>query len=297
MENIRIIPRLDIKGPNLVKGIHLEGLRVLGKPWDFAVKYYADGADELLYMDVVASLYGRNNLLDIVSKTAENIFIPLTVGGGVRTLEDIRKLLRAGADKVAINTAAISNFDFIREAANTFGSQCIVISIEAKRVTADGKYEAFTDNGRERTGVNIFEWAEQAVILGAGEILITSIDCEGTGFGYDLKLIEKISSLVPVPVIACGGAGNMDHVLDVIKRGKVNAVSAASIFHYDTLRTEQVDFDKFKEEGNIEFIKQRGEKQFMMDRFNLTSISRLKQFLCESGIPCRKTQKDLSLDE
>jgi len=188
MRSFRIIPRLDIKGPNLVKGIHLEGLRVLGKPEDFAFQYYLDGADELLYMDVVASLYGRNNLLEIVRATAEKIFIPLTVGGGIRSIEDIRNLLRAGADKVAINTAAINNPDLIKEAAKTFGSQCIVVSIEAKKKEG-GAYEAYTDNGREMTGVEVLSWAKRAVDLGAGEILVTSIDIDDD---LDFRIAEYL---------------------------------------------------------------------------------------------------------
>ena len=227
---IRIIPRLDIKGPNLVKGIHLEGLRVLGKPWDFALKYYENGADELIYMDVVASLYGRNNLSDIVKKTAENIFIPLTVGGGIRSLDDIKTLLRSGADKVAINTAAIHNSQLISESAEAFGSQCIVVSIEAKR-TGD-KYKAFTDNGREPTGKDVYEWAKEAVDLGAGEILLTSIDKEGTGQGYDLELCARVAESVSVPVISCGGCGKPEHLMDVVEKGKADAISAASVFHY-----------------------------------------------------------------
>jgi len=193
-ENIRIIPRLDIKGPNLVKGIHLEGLRVLGKPEQFARSYYEQGADELLYMDVVASLYGRNSLLNIIEDTAKNIFIPLTVGGGIRSLEDIQKILRAGADKVSINTAAIRNPELIQSAANKFGSSTIVVAIEAL-LMPNGKYEAFTDNGREPTGVNVFEWALRAEKLGAGEIMVTSIDKEGTGKGFDVELIAKIGKL------------------------------------------------------------------------------------------------------
>ena len=165
----RIIPRLDIKGPNVVKGVHLEGLRVVGDPAELALRYYEEGADELLYMDIVASLYGRNNLLPIVERTAREIFVPLTVGGGVRTMEDIYKLLRAGADKVAINTAAVRNPPFIRQAAKTFGSQCIVVSIEAK-LREPGRWEALTDNGREKTGIDACEWALRAAELGAGEV-------------------------------------------------------------------------------------------------------------------------------
>src|SRR2546423_13233654 len=180
MENVRVIARLDIKGPNLVKGIHMEGLRVLGKPEDFAEYYYRTGADELMYIDVVASLYGRNSLLDIVRRTAQEIFIPLCVGGGLRSVDDIRAVLRAGADKVSINTAAIRRPALIKEAAETFGSSTIVVSVEAIR-KPDGKYEAYTDYGRERTGVDAVAWAQEAASLGAGELVVTSINQEGTG--------------------------------------------------------------------------------------------------------------------
>ncbi len=274
----RIIPRLDIKGPNLVKGIHFEGLRVLGKPWDFAFKYYKEGADELLYMDAVASLYERNSLLDIVHATAKKIFIPFTVGGGIRTIEDIKKLLRAGADKVAMNTAAIRNPHFIREAAGIFGSQCIVISIEAK-MGPNGTYEAMTDYGRERSGKDALLWAKEATELGAGELLVTSVDREGTGIGFDLELIQKIAMSVSVPVIAAGGAGKAEHVLDALQRGRADAVAIASIFHY---LEYQCDENEFQTEGNIEFLKQANSgRSFMKDRLSPIRIKDLKNFLKE----------------
>lgn len=285
-KNIRIIPRLDIKGPNLVKGIHLEGLRVMGKPEDFAEEYYNSGADELLYMDVVASLYGRNNLQEIVRRTAENIFIPLTVGGGIRSIDDIRAILRAGADKVAINTAAIKNPKLIAEGAKTFGSQCIVVSIEAKR-KSDGEYEAYMDNGREKTGVEVFEWAKHAAELGAGEILITSIDNEGTGKGYDVDLISRISESVNVPVIACGGAGKMEDFADAIHNGKADAVSAASVFHYFLVK-KNLDVGKFKEEGNVEFLKRANIGEHVrFGKINTFTITDLKNYLLNNGIACR----------
>lgn len=285
MSNIRIIPRLDIKGPNLVKGIHLEGLRVLGKPWDFARKYYFDGADELIYIDAVASLYGRNNLSDIVKKTSANIFIPLTVGGGIRSLDDIRELLRAGADKVAINTAAISNPELIKKGAEAFGSQCIVASIQAKQIGE--KYFAYTDNARENSGIDVYEWAGKLVELGAGEILITSIDRDGTGKGYDIDLIRNIAQNVSIPVIAAGGGGNMGHLLDAVKNGKADAICAASIFHYNYIETD-FNVDNFSEEGNIEFIKNnRDNVSFMRNRISPKSIKELKLFLIGNGIECR----------
>jgi cyclase len=279
--NVRIIPRLDIKGPNLVKGIHLEGLRVLGKPSQFARYYYTHGADELIYLDVVASLYGRNNLLNIVKLTSREVFIPLTVGGGIRTLDDIRVLLRAGADKVSINTMAIHEPQLIRQASQRFGSSTIVVSIEAIK-KSDGSYEAFTDNGRERTGLNVFQWAVKAAELGAGEILLTSIDTEGTGKGFDLELVRTVSESVHIPVIACGGAGSMEDVRDVILSGKADAVSIASILHYDAIGHFLEEGD-FSVEGNIEYL--RSGKKF--SSIEPTSVPRLKFFLSEAGISCR----------
>jgi len=231
MQNIRIIPRLDIKGLNLVKGIHLEGLRVVGKPEKAALKYYQQGADELLFIDIVASLYGRNNLLELIQSTAQNVFIPLTVGGGIRNVDDIRNILRAGADKVAINTAVVNNPMLIKKAAETFGSQCVVVSIETIK-TGENKWEIFTENGREKTGIDTLEWADRVCDLGAGEILLTSIDREGTK-SFENDLVNRIATKVPIPVIACGGAGNPDHVRQVISDGCGDAVSIASILHYD----------------------------------------------------------------
>ena len=230
MAGIRVIPRLDIKGPNLVKGVHLEGLRVVGAPEEFARRYSAQGADELLYVDIVASLYQRNSLIDIVERTASEIFVPLTVAGGIRSTEDIASLLRAGADKVAINTAATRRPEFILEAARMFGSQCIVLSIEAKR-RGPTSWEAYTDNGRERTGRDAVAWAHEGVALGAGEVLVTSVDQEGTGRGYDVELVAAIAPTVPVPVIACGGAGDPDDVVAVVRDGHADAVALARILH------------------------------------------------------------------
>jgi cyclase len=231
MAGIRLIPRLDIKGPNLIKGIHLEGLRVVGDPQEYARRYYEQGADELIYMDIVASLYGRNSLRDIISRTAQDIFIPLTVGGGIRSVDDVRELLRAGADKVAINTAAVKRPELITEVSRTFGSQCMVLSIEAKRI-GNCRWEVFTDNGRERTGLDVVTWAHKAVSLGAGEILLTSVDQEGTRKGFDVELINAVAGACPIPVIASGGMGSTDHLEDVCKRGLADAVAMADILHY-----------------------------------------------------------------
>lgn len=234
MAGIRLIPRLDIKGPNLIKGIHLEGLRVVGDPQEYARRYYEQGADELIYMDIVASLYGRNSLRDIVSRTARDVFIPLTVGGGVRSVDDVRELLRAGADKVAINTAAVQRPQLISEVSHTFGSQCMVLSIEAKKL-GNGRWEVFTDNGRERTGRDVMEWVAQATELGIGEILLTSIDQEGTRKGFDVELVRKVTAVTTVPVIASGGMGSVDHLVDVCERGQADAVAIADALHYNRL--------------------------------------------------------------
>jgi cyclase len=234
VRNVRLIARLDIKGPNLIKGVHLEGLRVIGDPQKYARRYYEAGADELLYIDIVASLYGRNNLLDVVRRAAEEVFIPMTVGGGIRSVEDVRGVLRAGADKVAINTAAVRRPELISEVATRFGSQCAVLSIEAKRV-ANGRWEAYTDNGRERTGRDVVEWARRGVELGAGEILLTSIDQEGTRKGFDLGLVRAVTDAVQVPVIASGGMGSADHLVSVVTEGGADAVAMADVLHYERL--------------------------------------------------------------
>jgi cyclase len=226
----RLIARLDIKAPNLVKGINFEGLRVIGNPAEHALRYYADGADELLYIDIVASLYGRNSLTDLVERTAAQIFVPLTVGGGIRSVEDIQKLLRAGADKVAINTAAVARPELLREAAHVFGSQCIVLSVEAKK-TGPSTWEAYTDNGREKTGLNAVDWIRRAVDLGAGEVLLTSVDCEGARRGLDLELIEAVAPHISVPLIASGGAGSAEHISSALA-ARADAVAVASLLHY-----------------------------------------------------------------
>jgi cyclase len=231
MKNIRIIARLDIKGPNLVKGIQFEGLRKLGNPNEFARKYYLEGIDEILYIDTVASLYDRNNLQDIVRETTKDVFVPITVGGGIRKIEDVKEVLRLGADKVAINTAAIKNPELIREVANVFGSQCMVLSIQAKR-TGPKRWEAYYDNGREKTGIDVLEWAKQGCQLGAGEILLTSVDMEGTQKGFDYELIREVSTAVPIPVIAGGGCGQAEDFVRVVKEGLADAVTVASILHY-----------------------------------------------------------------
>jgi cyclase len=231
MSNLRIIPRLDIKGPNLIKGIRLEGLRVIGDPQEHAIRYYEAGADELVYMDIVASLYGRNNLSDIISRAAKNVFIPITVGGGIRSVDDARHILRSGADKVAINTAAIGRPALITEVARRFGSQATVLSIEAKQV-GPAKWEAYTDNGRERTGLDVLEWVRRGVELGAGEILLTAVDREGTRSGFDIDLVRTVCAAVPVPVIASGGMGSLEHFVSAAQQGNADAIAMADVLHY-----------------------------------------------------------------
>lgn len=228
----RLIARLDIKGPNVIKGIHLEGLRIVGQPGPMARRYYDEGVDEIIYMDTVASLYGRNNILPVVEDAARDIFVPMTVGGGIRTINDIVAALRAGADKVAINTAAIARPDFLREAAETFGSQCIVLSVEAKR-RSEERWEALTDNGRERTGVDVLDWVAEAEQLGAGEVLVTSVDAEGTRRGFDHDLFHAVRARVSVPVIGSGGAGEAADVAAAVVEDGLDAVACASLFHYE----------------------------------------------------------------
>lgn len=234
MSNFRLIPRLDIKGPNLIKGVHLEGLRIIGDPQEHAVAYYKAGADELVYMDIVASLYGRNNLSHIIQRAAENVFVPITVGGGIRSVDDARHLLRCGADKVAINTAAVARPELISEVAHRFGSQAMVLSIEAKQI-ASGKWEAYADNGRERTGLDVVAWARRGVELGAGEILLTSVDREGTREGFDVELTRQVSEAVSVPVIASGGMGKLADLVEAAVAGKADAVAMADVLHYKRL--------------------------------------------------------------
>lgn len=286
LSNIRIIPRLDIKGPNLVKGIHLEGLRVLGKPEYFAKYYYEHGADELIYQDVVASLYDRNSLHEIISRTAKEIFIPLTVGGGLRTLDDIKQVLRSGADKVALNTATIKNPQFIKEASRKFGSSTIVVAIEAIK-QPDGRYLAFIDNGREHTGMEVKQWAQQAEELGAGEIIITSVDKEGTGEGFDINLVKLITEAVGIPVIAHGGAGKTGNMISTVTEAKADALAFASTLHYNLI--EQLRTDTQNGEGNISFI-QSGRSFSMIPK---SSIEQIKTDLQANGIPCRPVHSAL----
>ena len=272
---VRVIPRLDIKGPNLVKGIMLEGLRVLGKPEAFARHYAAEGADELLFVDVVASLYGRNSLSEIVARVAREVFIPLTVAGGLRTLDDIHTALRAGADKVALNTAAHQRPALIREASRRYGASTIVVSIEATR-RPDGQYEALTDNGRERTGRDAVAWAREMADAGAGELLVTCIDREGTGRGYDLELLHQIADRVAIPVVASGGAGTADDVLAAIEI--TGAAAVASVLHYDLLPRLDQSGESFAPEINLAHLTRPG-----FARITPAPLAEVRQALAARG--------------
>jgi cyclase len=231
VRNLRLIARLDVKGPNLIKGVHLEGLRIIGSPAEHALRYYQQGADELIYMDSVASLYGRNHLEEIISSAVNDIFCPITVGGGIRSVDDAAKVLRAGADKVAINTAAIADPDLITRLAHRFGSQSVVLSVEAKQI-AEQRWEAYTDNGREPSGLDVLDWIKTGVKLGAGEILLTSVDREGTRKGFDIQLVRVATDAVQIPVIASGGMGKPEDLLPVVNIGNADAIAMADILHY-----------------------------------------------------------------
>ena len=237
--NIRLISRLDIKGSYLIKGIHLEGLKKLGNPNEFAKRYYKDGIDEILYMDIVASLYGRNNLQEIIKETVKDIYVPITVGGGIKSVDDVREILKCGAEKVAINTAATKNPELIKQVSKRFGSQSIVISIEAKKIH-DNKWEVYTENGREKTGLDVLDWAQQVDNLDAGEILLTSIDQEGTLKGFDYNLIKTVSDNVSIPVIASGGMGNIDHAINVVKDAHADAIAIANVLHYEKMSANMI---------------------------------------------------------
>jgi len=237
---MRVISRLDIKNEFVIKGIHLEGLRKVGDPIDLAVEYYRSGIDEIIFMDAVASLYDRNNVFHIIEKACKQVFIPITIGGGIRTLVDIEKALIAGADKVAINTGAVKSPQLINEAALRFGSQCIVASIEAKSQAADNSWQAYVNNGRENTDKDLVQWTKELEDRGAGEIFITSIDQEGTKKGFDVDLIQAVNDAVKVPVIACGGMGEKKHIQQLIKKTTPSAIACASVLHYKKMSISEI---------------------------------------------------------
>lgn len=231
MSEPRIIARLDIKNSNLIKSINLEGLKIIGDPNEYARKYYNGGADEILFMDCVATLYGRNNLSEIIKNSTKDIFVPIAVGGGLRSLEDVKIMLNSGADKVAINTAAVNNPSFISKLANSIGSQSIIISIEAKKHNQG--WEVYTSNGRDPTGKDVVDWAKQLEELGAGEILLTSIDQEGTRKGFDVNLNKAVTSVTNLPVICSGGFGNIEHAKKLKNECEIGAIALADALHYN----------------------------------------------------------------
>lgn len=251
MKTVRIIPKLEVKSENLIKGVHLDGLRIVGKPEVAALKYAESGADELIYIDLVASLYQRDNWINIVKRTANQIYIPLTVGGGIRSVNDAKVFLRAGADKVAINTGIVNQPKLVKQVAEKFGSQCMVASIEVQK-KSDDSYEVYTDSGRTPTGLEPIAWAKKVTSLGAGEILLTFIHQDGTGKGYDLKLLKQVSSSVNIPVIASGGAGCLKDFTEAVNQGQADALAVASCLH-----------------------------------FNKTSINKIKQYLSKNGVQVR----------
>lgn len=244
----RIIPCLDVRDGKVVKGINFIGIREVGDPVECAIEYDKQGADEIVFLDITATHEGRGTMLDVVRRTAKNVFVPLTVGGGIRTVEDFRELLLAGADKVSVNSAALRNPDIISEAASRFGSQCVVVAIDAKRIERDELdgnsprtcYNAFINGGRIDTGVDAVKWAVEAEKLGAGEILLTSMDTDGTKNGYDIDMLNAVCCAVNIPVIASGGCGSLSHFTEVFQKTSADAALAASIFHYGELTVEQV---------------------------------------------------------
>lgn len=247
----RLISRLDIKNENLIKGIHLEGLRVLGDPNAFAKDYYHSGIDEIYYQDAVASLYGRNSLKNIVKKTIKDIFVPITIGGGIRSLNDAKNLFSNGADKISINSAAVKNPNLIKELTNCFGSQSVVVSIDAKK-KGSNEWEVYIENGREKTGLDVFEWTQTIVNNGAGEIIITSIDKEGTMRGCDIELTKKVSEISSIPVIASGGVGKIDHIIELVKNTEIEGLALASSLHYKKLILNEIK-DAIKDFRKVRF--------------------------------------------
>ena len=279
---LRIISRLDIKGPNLVKGINFEGLRVLGDPKIFAKYYYENGVDEIIYQDTVASLYGRNTLKELIEKTVKDVFIPITVGGGIRSLEDISNLLSSGADRVSINTAAFSNLNLIKEAVKEFGSSTIVSALEVIKDKEKGDYMLFTDNGRNSTGKDVVSWAKILEDLGVGEFLLTSVDNEGTGKGFDYELVRLLKKNITTPCIVHGGIGKKEQILEAFKDSGLSSVSCSSIFHYDFVKSNQSFIDN-PSEGNTTFLNSSNSPSFI----ETTGPNKLKDYLKLNKLDCR----------
>ena len=278
----RIISKLEIKGPNLVKGVNLEGMRVLGKPEEFSKLYYKENIDELYYQDTVASLYGRNSLYDLIEKISKEIFIPLCVGGGIKNLKDIYKLLKVGADKISINKQAIKNPNFIYEASKKFGKANICISIEAIKTKND--YYCFFDNGRNFSNIKVIDWIKKINLIGAGEISITFVDNDGTGKGFDLPFIKKIESITNIPIVVHGGAGNINQILNLFKETQCDGISISSLFHYYYIfKFNNESSNKYLDEGNIDFLMNKSSSK----KIESIKINKLKKFLLKKKINCR----------
>ena len=277
----RIIAKLDVKGPNLVKGVNLEGLRVLGDPSNFAKYYYKNMVDEIIYHDCVASLYERNSFLQLIINTSSNIFIPLAVGGGIRSIKDIESVLNAGADKVFINSAAIKKPNFIKEAAKKFGSSNICLSIETIK-DQNNEFICLSNYGREVTNKKLSEWFSEAQQLGVGEIILTSISSEGTGNGFDLELLEFIYDKINVPFIMHGGAGNKDHIYDILKYDKVSGVAISSLLHYSLVQEKKFKYNH-NNEGNTQFLTTSTNDT----KFKNTNIISIKKYLKKKKIEVR----------
>jgi len=250
MTKKRIIARIDVKNEFAIKGINLEGLRKVGDPNELARKYYESGIDEIIFMDAVAAYYDRNSLSHIIKKACSDVFVPITVGGGIRTIEDIQTALNSGADKVAINTQAVKDPDFIMNASKVFGSQCIVSSVDAKYIS-NGRWEVYVDNGREPTGLDVIEWVSKLESLGAGEIMLTSIDHEGTKKGFELGLAKAVSEVVSIPVIVSGGAGKVHDIIELIHESNLDAVAVASLLHYDLATINDIKLGLHTEEIKV----------------------------------------------
>ena len=277
----RIIAKLEVKNSNLVKGVNLEGLRVLGDPQKYAETYFNEGIDEIIYNDVVASLYGRNSILELIKVTSQEILIPLTVGGGIRSINDIYDVLENGADKVCINTAAFKRPEFVNEAAKIFGSSTIVSSLEV--IKTENKYLLFTDNGREYTGIEVLDWAKKMEQNGVGEILLTSIDKDGTGNGMDIDLIDQLCSIIRVPIIVSGGASKINHIKSVFQKTKASGIALASMLHYNYFK-KNVSLGISKNlDGNRSFLKSK--KNFL--NFENINITDIKKELMNSDIKIR----------
>jgi len=268
---LRLIPKLDIKNENLVKGIHLEGLRVLGNPREFALKYYEEGADEIIYHDVVASLYKRNNISKLIEKTSENIFIPLLAGGGITNLAEVEKILKSGADRIFINTAAIDNLKFINEIVRNYGSSTIVLSVEVLKI--NNKYLCRKDFGREETNIELVSWIKEAENLGVGEVLVTSIDTDGTGLGFDLKIGELLSKNIYIPFILNGGFSKLSHFSDVLNSCSPAGFAIGSMLHYSYM--SKINLINSKIDGNTNFLK----KNIKYSNFNSITISDIKNHI------------------